>query len=285
MSSFQNSLGALLAAGKAQLEKYVDSPKLDAELLLSLALGVDRATLYANPDREIGKQKITLYQEYIRKRSQGLPIAYLTGKKEFWSLAIDVTQNTLIPRPETEILVERTLERIPIDKKLEILDLGTGSGAISAAIATERLECSITATENNYLSLKVAERNFARLCPDRINTQYGNWFEPLNSTNKRFDVIVSNPPYIALNEKDLTDKETKFEPETALYSGEDGLNAIRIICHKAPNYLKSKGWLILEHGFSQAEKVARILTEEGFYNVKSFNDLNGHTRVTEGQIN
>ena len=279
-----DTLGALLAAGRAQLQNCSESSQLDAELLLTLATGADRATLYANPDRIVSATDARCYLQFITARANGQPIAYLTGEREFWSLALEIDQHTLIPRPETELLVERSLTRIPVEGICEVLELGTGSGAIATAIAAERTACAITATDNCSDSLDVAQRNFARHCPDRIHVLHGDWFAALSDDKVRFDVIVSNPPYIGLSEKALTDRELAFEPETALYSGSDGLDAIRQIIAQAPDYLKSQGWLILEHGLNQAEQIANLLNARGFANVCDYADLNGLPRVTEGRL-
>jgi release factor glutamine methyltransferase len=180
--------------------------------------------------------------------------------------------------------VEQALQQLPADSDRPVLDLGTGSGAIAAAIAHERPRCVVTATDHNPASLEIAKQNFARLCPDRIRTLSSDWFSGLDADTDNYAVIVSNPPYVATSETHLTDRELAFEPEMALYSGADGLDAIRIICAQAPDYLMAHGWLILEHGFAQAEAVADLMSAQGFSNVRTYDDLSGIPRVTEAQL-
>ncbi len=280
------TVGALLAAGRTSLASCTDSGRLDAELLLQLATGADRATLYANPERQVAASVAAKYQQYIDERARGRPLAYLTGEREFWSLSFRVDRHTLIPRPETELLVERTLAHIPEHESHRLLELGTGSGAIAAAIACERPACEIVATDVAADTLAMAARNFAGLCPQRIRMACGNWFAALDDAQGKpvFHVIVSNPPYIARNTEVPTDRELEFEPPDALYSGPDGLDAIRMIVSEAPEYLKPGGWLLLEHGFDQAAAVAGLMETAGFSAICCAKDLAGLPRVTEGQL-
>jgi release factor glutamine methyltransferase len=276
------TLGALLAIGQAKLQDLSDSSRLDAELLLQLATGLDRATLYANPERILADQSIDQYLQLIETRVTGMPVPYLTGEREFWSLPLAVNQHVLIPRPETETLVECALQRIPLLGNCRVLELGTGSGAIAAALASERPGCRFVATDNSLGALEVAAANFARLCPGRIELMNSDWYAHL-SADCEYSLIVSNPPYIAEDHAVATDRELTFEPRDALYSGPDGLNAIHTIIDQAPAYLMTTGWLMLEHGFNQNTQVAELLQSKGFSEIKCYFDSAGLPRVTEGR--
>lgn len=274
------TLQNLLLQGQDRLAESSGSPRLDAEVLLGHVLQANRAHLYANPEKTVGDELANAYLALIDARASGKPVAHLTGEREFWSLALQVTPEVLSPRPETELLVELALERIPDNQSCGALDLGTGSGAIPVAIATERSQCTITATDNSPATLAVARTNADRHCPGRIELLEGSWFAPVS--NQKFDVIVSNPPYIAHDQSPLTDPELAYEPQGALYSGNDGLDDIRHIIAAAPAYLQDNGWLLLEHGFDQADAVQRLFLAAGFRQVATANDLAGQPRVTSG---
>jgi release factor glutamine methyltransferase len=210
-------------------------------------------------------------------------MAYITGSREFWSLNLEVTPDTLIPRPETETLVEKALEYIPQDQTMLIADLGTGSGAVAAAIASERPICEVVATDLSPDAIQVAQRNFSRLGFNNIKSLLGNWFDALPSEAK-FDLIVSNPPYIAEGDGHLAHNGLPWEPQKALRSGDDGLDDINIIVKEAPKHLISNGRLILEHGFDQGDQVRLLLKQAGFSAINTTQDLSGHDRVSTGQI-
>ncbi len=273
---------AVQNAGQA-LAASSDSPRLDAELLLTTVLSKDRAWLYANPEAALTAKQADLFRLLTGQRAEGRPVAHLTGVREFWSLELAVNEHTLVPRPETELLVEEVLRKIPSDQPSRVLDLGTGSGAIAIAIARECPQCELLATDCSDSALDLAQHNAIKHCPDRINFMQGNWFEALPSGTPAFDVIVSNPPYISEQEIELTDPELAFEPVDALYSGKDGLDDIRHIVATSSEYLLPDGWLIIEHGFAQAEKVCKLLTAAGFESVDSKHDLAGQPRVSFGK--
>lgn len=276
------ALGNLLDQGRDLLTQSSASPRLDAEILLAHVLGVNRAHLYANPDSQLSKVTAENYLDLVRLRSRGHPVAHLTGEREFWSLKLRVTPEVLVPRPETELLVERALDCIPADAEISALDLGCGSGAIAIALATERPACRIVATDKSETALKIAAMNADRYCPGRIEFIAGRWFEPLGG--RRFDVIASNPPYVATGQPELTDPELAFEPEDALYSGTDGLDDIRRIIAAAPMHLAAGGWLVLEHGFDQSASIGALMQQAGFDSIASYNDLAGLPRVTAARL-
>jgi len=266
----------LLAAASRQL----GGARLEAELLLAHALGVSRARLYAWPEHEPEPKQREAFDRLVAARERGEPIAYLTGRREFWSLDLAVTPDVLIPRHETELLVELALDRIARDRKVRVADLGTGSGAIALALARERPLARVTATDASAAALDVARRNAARLGIGNVAFAVGDWYAALGDA--RFDLIVSNPPYIAAGDAHLAQGDLRFEPATALASGADGLDAIRRIVADAPEHLADGGALLLEHGFDQSLRVRALLDAAGFQNVTSVSDNGGHERVTLG---
>jgi release factor glutamine methyltransferase len=254
--------------------------RLDAELLLAHALGVSRARLYAWPEDEPDTVQRAAFERLVEAREQGEPIAYLTGRREFWSLELSVTPHVLIPRHETELLVELALERIPRDRAFRIADLGTGSGAIALALARERPLARVTATDASATALDVARGNAERLGVGNVGFAAGDWYAALGDA--RFDLIVSNPPYVAADDAHLAQGDLRFEPASALASGADGLDAIRHIVAGAPAHLADGGALLLEHGFDQSVRVRALLDAAGFVDVRSVRDAAGHERVTLG---
>jgi len=254
--------------------------RLDAELLLAHALGTPRARLYAWPEHEPDATERSAFEQLVDARARGEPIAYLTGRREFWSLDLAVTPDVLIPRHETELLVALALERIPRDRPFRVADLGTGSGAIALAIARERPLARVTATDASAGALDVARGNAARLGIGNVAFAGGDWFAALGDAC--FDAIVSNPPYIAADDVHLAEGDLRFEPAAALASGADGLDAMRRIVAGAPAHLTDAGVLLLEHGFDQSARVRALLDAAGFENVASVCDNGGHERVTLG---
>jgi len=218
--------------------------------------------------------------ELLARRVRGEPVAYLTGRREFWSLELNVTPDVLIPRPETELLVEQALMRIPEDSDWTIADLGTGSGAIALAIAKERPRCRVIATDASAAALAVACGNAARLGITNIEFRHGDWFAPL--AGMKFDLIASNPPYVAEGDLHLSQGDVRFEPQTALIAGTNGLAAVRVIAHDAHRHLRRGGVLLLEHGFDQAPAVCAILTGQGYEAVATCPDLQGLPRISFG---
>jgi len=254
--------------------------RLDAELLLAHALGTPRARLYAWPEHEPDATERSAFEQLVDARARGEPIAYLTGRREFWSLDLAVTPDVLIPRHETELLVALALERIPRDRPFRVADLGTGSGAIALAIARERPLARVTATDASAGALDVARGNAARLGIGNVAFAGGDWFAALGDAC--FDAIVSNPPYMAADDVHLAEGDLRFEPAAALASGADGLDAMRRIVAGAPAHLTDAGVLLLEHGFDQSARVRALLDAAGFENVASVCDNGGHERVTLG---
>jgi len=255
-----------------------DSPRLDAEVLLAHVLGKPRSHLLAWPDNIPDTAQQAEYRALVDRRADGEPVAYLTGEREFWSLPVSVTHDTLIPRPETETLVAMALEQLPADIHARVADLGTGSGAIALAIAFERPGCHIVACDRSTAALAIAARNALQLQLDNIDFVSGDWCEAL--AGERFDLIVSNPPYIAAADKHLARGDVRFEPQDALVAGDGGLADIRRIAACARNHLCYNAPLILEHGFDQREPVQRILAEHGYRDIACNNDLAGRARVT-----
>ena len=253
------------------------SAAFDAELLLSHVLDVSRSFLYANPQLPLSTHREIAFVNLLQRRAAGEPIAYLTGHRAFWTLDLKVTPDVLIPRPESELLVEAALERLPREGFRRIADLGTGSGAIALAIARERPNCEVHATDCSASALELARHNARRHGLERVRFHLGHWAEPLAET---FDLIVSNPPYVAGNDPHLESGDCRFEPRTALTPGADGLEAIRQIVGTVGAWLQPGGWLLLEHGYDQGEKVAELLLQQGFREISTIRDLAGHDRVS-----
>ena len=273
--------GALKQAEQV-LAPVSDSARRDAEVLLCHVLNQSLTYLRTWPERELSGVQQTAFDDLIRKRQQGEPVAYLTGEREFWSMPFLVTSDTLIPRPETELLVEQALARLPANAPQTVVDLGTGSGAIALALAKERPNWQLTATDASFAALRIAEKNARRLKLDNVQFEYGSWYTPLRA--QRFHAIVSNPPYVADRDPHLAQGDVRFEPNSALVSGDDGLDDIRQIVAGAPAHLLPNGWLMLEHGYDQGEPVAALLRERGFVAVETLRDLAGQPRVTLGQL-
>jgi len=251
---------------------HSDTPRLDAEVLLCHVLDVTRSYLYAWSDKVITANQYNQFQQLLDRRIKGVPIAYIVGNKEFWSLDLQVSENTLIPRPETELLVELVLARLEIDSQAKIIDLGTGSGAIALAIAKERVNCNVIATDKSTTALAIAKQNANKLGLERIKFLQSDWLNNLGIA----DVIVSNPPYIAITDNNIN----QHEPRTALVAGNDGLADIKTIIAQAPKHLTARGCLLLEHGYDQATAVRGLLKQ--FQSVKTYQDLAGLDRVTVG---
>ena len=257
------------------------SARLDAELLLEYVTGLSRTDFRAAPERALPAAAGWSFQQLIRRRLQGEPVAYIRGHQEFWSLLLEVTPAVLIPRPETELVVERTLALLRPDAT-SMADLGTGSGAIALAVASERPSLAITAVDVSGEALEIARRNAARLQLGNVRFERGSWFAPI--AGRRFEVIAANPPYVARGDKYLAQDVGRFEPEIALIGGVTGLEAIEQIVAQAGAHLQAGGWLILEHGWTQAVAVRERLVRSGFAHVRSHADLSGHERVTEGSV-
>jgi release factor glutamine methyltransferase len=253
---------------------------LEAEVLLGSLLEVDRGWLFANGERPVSPAEVLGYRKLVERRASGEPIAYLTGVREFWSLPLQITPDVLIPRPETELLVEVALDFVPADAAWRIADLGTGSGAVAIAIAVERPACEVHATESSTAALAVAALNVDTLAPGRVALYRGSWLDPLDG---RFRLVVSNPPYVAEGDPHLGEGDCRFEPRAALTPGPDGLAAIRQIASESLPRLEPGGLLAFEHGFDQGEAARVLLRGLGYVNVSTRKDLEGRERVTSGQ--
>jgi release factor glutamine methyltransferase len=274
-----STIESALAAATSQLS-HSDSARLDAELLLCEVLHKPRSYLYTWPERALSEGEHRDYARLLARRQAGEPVAHILGAREFWSLNLKVTAETLIPRPETELLVEAALQRLPASGG-RIADLGTGSGAIALVLASECTGCEVMAVERSAAALAVAEENARQLGIGNVTFLHGSWYEPLKG--ERFDLIVSNPPYICADDPHLRQGDVRFEPLTALASGADGLDDIRLIIGGAMNHLEAGGWLLLEHGYDQGEAVCALLRAAGFRAVADLADLQGHGRVAVGQ--
>ncbi|MBL4647962.1 MAG: peptide chain release factor N(5)-glutamine methyltransferase [Gammaproteobacteria bacterium] len=273
------SIAALLQWA-CQILAQQDSPQREAEILLSYVLQCERSYLLAHGEKIITQVQYKRYLLLLRRRQQSEPIAYLLGRREFWSLDLQINSHTLIPRHETELLVELILKIFRADQCITLADLGTGCGAIALAIASERPHWEIIASDNRQPVLALARSNAQRLAINNITFCASDWCTAL--PEKNYDVIVSNPPYIAMNDVHLTQGDLPFEPQTALVSGAEGLDAICIIAQQATQYLKPSGYLYLEHGAAQAKRVADILSANGFNAINCYQDLAGLDRVTCG---
>ena len=272
-----------LSAAQADLAAVTDSnPRLDAEILLAFVLGRDRTWLYTRSDRRLTPGETAAYRTLITRRRAGIPIAHLVGEREFWSLRLRVTPDTLIPRPDTETLVEQALELIVEDELADILDLGTGSGAIALALGHERRRARVIATDLSCAALRVARSNATRLRIENVAFLAGTWYEPL-ADYARFDLIASNPPYIAAADPHLVRGDVAHEPRSALAAGADGLDDLAAIIDTAPRHLKAGGWLLVEHGENQGEAVRALLNDAEFDRVTTRKDLGDRDRVSFGR--
>jgi len=269
-----------LDAALRQARGLVDAA--DAEVLLAHALDRDRAWLFAHAADAMPAEALQRYQSLLSRRAKGEPVAYLVGRRGFWTLQLETTPAVLIPRPETELLVEQAVVRIAIGRAVRVADLGTGSGAIALSIASERPLARVVATDVSEEALAVARGNADAHEIRNVEFRRGHWLSPL--AGERFDLIASNPPYIAADDPHLQQGDLRFEPPGALASGSDGLDAIRIIVRDSPAHLAPGGWLMLEHGWQQGEAVRALLRSVGFLDVATERDLEGRDRVTLGRF-
>lgn len=259
-----------------------DTPQLDAQVLLMFVLGVERSYLYTWPDQALSATTHEQFDKLLQRRLQGEPVAYLTGNREFWSLPFEVSSSTLIPRPDTEVLVETALSLLA-DQPAEILELGTGTGAIAIALKTERPQWRITAVDKVPAAVALAKRNAERLLStsqqQTLKVRESDWFQAIAAA-QQFQLIVSNPPYLAADDPHLQQGDVRFEPQSALVADAQGFADYQAIIRRAPNYLVAGGWLVFEHGCEQGQALRTILTNAGYENAQTWLDYAGLERVT-----
>jgi len=276
-----NTVQQWLQTARQQLAQFVpaDEANIEAQVLLMHVLNVNRAWLIAHAKDPLAATPIAMVEPLLQRRLQGEPVAHILGTREFFGLPLKVTPNTLIPRPDTETLVEAALQKIT--GAMRVLDLGTGTGAIALAIARHAPRCEVIAVDASTAALAVAQENAQALHLNNVQCVQSNWFAALPA--HRFNLIVSNPPYIETDDPHLQQGDLRFEPISALASGADGLQDIRQIIAEAPDYLNAGGWLLLEHGYNQADAVQQLYHAAGFEQVQTLQDLGGNPRVTLAQ--
>ena len=285
MSQNASSIASILREAQRQLcateQVTPDDARREAEILLGNTLKQNRTFLRTWPERELSQEQSEKFQALLNRRCAGEPIAYILGERDFWDMTLRVSPDTLIPRPETETLVEQALERIPPDAQWQIADLGTGSGAIALAIARERPKCQLIATDISAAALAIASDNATRHNVHNVRFTEGAWLAPL--VGEHFEMIISNPPYVHPDDPHLQRGDLRFEPLSALHSTPDGLTDIRMICDTARPHLNPGGWLLLEHGFDQGPATRDCLTELAYKQVQTIEDLTHNPRVSLGQ--
>ena len=275
------TIGDAIAFGVAQLNEVSESPIQDIEVLLCDVLKCSRTRLFTSPDSPVSESECQRFTEFVAQRKTGKPVSYIIGHQDFWSLSLEVNESTLIPRPETELLVEQVLA-LSLSDKAKILDLGTGTGAIALSIAKEKPCWTLTGSDRIAEAVALAQRNQIRNDISNATFLVSSWFDALHSQS--FDVIVSNPPYVETNSEYLKKGDLRFEPLSALASGGDGLDDIRIIIANATGYLENGGWLLLEHGFQQAAAIRALFKAAGFSQVLTVKDYAGLDRITLGRL-
>lgn len=264
------------------LQTVSDSARLDTEILLAQVLQKDRSYLFTWPEKHLSSEQLAHFEKLFVRREKGEPIAHILGQREFWSLPLQVNASTLIPRPDTELLIEIALDLLP-QGAAEIADLGTGTGAIALALASENKRWNIRALDFSGEACDLAESNRQALGFNNVSVQQSNWFSAFTENDvERFNLIVSNPPYIDKNDHHLGEGDVRFEPLSALVAEDNGLADFIAISNAAGQFLKSGGYLLFEHGYQQAQQVQDILTAAGFVDVRSEQDLNGNDRATLG---
>ncbi len=264
-----------------QLQDVSDTPRLDIEVMLARLLMKERSWLYTWPESCLTEAQQAAFQRQLQRRKEGEPVAHIIGEREFWSLTLKVDNTTLIPRPETETLVEKALQ-LPLPDAAAVLDLGTGTGAIALALAAEKPDWHIVAVDAVPAAVALAQENTRRHRLQNVTVIESDWFSGLGS--QRFDLIVSNPPYIDGDDPHLREGDVRFEPASALVAGENGCADLRQIVEISPNHLRSGGWLLLEHGYQQGEAVRKLLLSAGYQSVETGLDLAGCERISVGQL-
>lgn len=274
-----HTVAELLEAGAATIGEASDTPALDARLLLQTILNKDHAWLITHAAEPVEPGDAKRFNDWTRRRARSEPVAYIVERKGFWNAAFKVTPDVLVPRPETELLVERALEKIPLTESVRALDLGTGSGAVALSIAAERPLCKVTATDASPNALRIAEQNKARLGLRNIDFKQGDWYNAVDKA--RFTVIACNPPYVPDSHYAAA---LSYEPEEALFSGDRGLDALRIVIDNAAAHLEPGGWLLVEHGYNQDDTVQHLFEQTGYVSIATYRDVAGHPRITEGRL-
>jgi len=278
LNNMPPTVSEILQTALRELQATSPTPRLDAEVLMMHVCSLDRSALITRGHHVLTEDQLNRLETLIAQRRHGEPIAYLTGVREFWSLEFCVSPATLIPRPETELLVEKALAHIPQDAEWTIADLGTGCGAIALALAKERPRCRVIATDISPQVLEVARSNAAKFNLTHVDFREGNWFEPL--ADMKLDMMVSNPPYVRANDPHLQQGDVRFEPVQALAAGPEGLDAIRQIALSAREHLNPAAWLLFEHGWDQAAAIGQLLHSLGYRNIVCYPDLGGRDRIT-----
>ena len=262
-----------------RLEKVSDTARFDVELLLCHVLNKPRSYLYSWPEAELTDQHIVTFKQMLARRSSGEPVAHIIGKQGFWTLELEVSKDTLIPRPETELLIEWVLDKFASCSNLRLADLGTGTGAIALALASEQPSWQIDAVDLYPSAVALAQRNAQRLKLQQVNFHQGYWCEPLSG---HYDLLISNPPYIDSEHPCLQEGDVRYEPSTALIAEQQGMGDVLSIIAQSVTYLKPQGWLVFEHGYDQGLPVRQALQQAGFYHTFTHQDLNGHDRISGG---
>jgi len=274
-------LANILLQSTDRLTSVSPTSRLDAEVLICFALNWDRSKLYTDSNSHLKDNQIEKISALIKKREHGEPVAYIVGKQEFWSMDLKVTSETLIPRPETEHLVEAVLAKISKNHSAKICELGTGSGAISIAILKERPNCTMIATDISQQALNVAKQNADLYASNNLEFFQSNWFENIEETH--FDIVVSNPPYIAKDDIHLNKGDLLYEPKVALVAEDNGLLCIKTIVNQSMEHLKPNGWVLLEHGWNQADDVRMIFKINSYKNITTLKDYSNIDRITMAQ--
>ena len=278
LNNMPPTVNEVLQTALRELHATSSTPRLDAEVLVMHVCNLNRSALTARGHHVLTDNQLNRLETLIAQRCHGEPIAYLTGVREFWSLEFNVSPATLIPRPETELLVEKALAHIPQDAEWTIADLGTGCGAIALALAKERPRCRVIATDISPEAIDVARANAAKFNLTHVEFREGSWFEPL--IGMKLDMMVSNPPYVRANDPHLEQGDVRFEPVQALAAGPEGLDAIRQIALSAREHLNPAAWLLFEHGWDQAAAIGQLLHSLGYRNIVCYPDLGGRDRIT-----
>jgi release factor glutamine methyltransferase len=277
-----HDLATWLKYGMQVLSTSSDSAKLDAEILLAFLLNKERTYLLTWPDKLLDEIQQQAFIQLLTRRSSGEPIAYIVGTKEFWSLPLHVSPVTLIPRPDTEVLVELVLNHYANTRKLHCLDLGTGTGAIALALASEQPLWQIDAVDYSFEAVKLAQHNAQSLHLNNVTVYQSDWFSDVKNID--FDVIVSNPPYIDVLDQNLSQGDVRFEPKSALVANEQGLGDIKFIAKQALKFLKPNGSIFFEHGYQQGRSVRDILLSLGYVSIQTVRDFNNHERITWAEM-